>query len=236
MVTFTPAAPFPASVRVRPQVNTNQVLDLAGNGSNFFQSSFVTAAVVDSTPPEVVTVTPADGATEIGPNAKVVLTFTQSLNASTINSNNFTLFANGNRLSTSVSRSADNRTVTLSATLPAASVVQVVVTDGVEDLSGNRLVDFQSEFTTVAGFDTGRPSVVTQRPGNGATGVPLDTSVVLYTNESLDEATIPMSTSIIVSPLNHQVAWARVPLGPSSMNMISLRLLSPVAVAPVGPA
>jgi len=44
--------------------------------------------------------------------------------------------------------SSDNRMVTLGLNLPAASTVEVVVTHGVTDLSGNALVDFASQFTT----------------------------------------------------------------------------------------
>src|SRR3989442_10618132 len=46
---------------------------------------------------------------------------------------------------------------------------------GVQDLSGNALAEFQSQFTTAAAFDTSHAAVVGQRPGNGATGVPLNT-------------------------------------------------------------
>ncbi len=190
-VTFTPAAPFPGGARVRPTVLFGQVLDAAGNGSNSFGSSFTTAAVADTTAPEVLLVTPSDGATDVGPNASVVITFSEPLDAATVSTQTFDLLANGNRLSASVSRSSDNRTVTLSTVLPPAAVVTVAVTDDVRDLSGNRLADFQSRFSTAASFDAGRPSVVGQRPGNGGLGVDPATSVVLYVNERLDASSIP---------------------------------------------
>ena len=133
LVTFTPAAPLPANTRIFVQVFS--VADLVGNNSNFFFSTFDTGAMADVTAPQVLMVTPMDGATDIGPNAVVVLTFSESLNPSTINNNNFGLFAGGNRLSVSINRSADNRTVTLSTTLPFASVFSVVVTADVLDLS-----------------------------------------------------------------------------------------------------
>ena len=195
VVTFIPTTPLPPAIRVRVRVNSGQVRDLAGNTSGFFFSHFGTAgAGVDTTPPTVVMVTPTDGATQIAPEqTAVVLTFSASLNAGTITSSTFALFADGNLLNTWRTRSADNRTVTItgrSDRVPAASVITVVVTSGVEDLSGNALANFSSQFTT-ASVDTTEPQVVTQRPGNGATGVALGTSVVLYVNEPLDVATIP---------------------------------------------
>jgi hypothetical protein len=192
MVTFTPLNPYPGNVRVRGTVNFSGVRDLAGNGTNSFQSSFVTAAVTDVTAPAVLMVTPSDGATGVGPAALVVLTFSESLNANTVNNDSFALFANGQELGIGVSRSADNRTVTLNPfTLPANADVTVVATSDVTDLSGNPLAVFRSHFFTAPSFDAGRPSVVTQRPGNGASGVRRDISVVLFTNEALDAATVP---------------------------------------------
>ncbi len=197
VVTFTPQTPLPTGRRINVRVNsgsTTAVRDFAGNLSNFFSSFFDTgSAGADVTPPQVLLVSPVDAADEVGRSGRAVLTFSESLNAATVSGNNFALFANGQRLSTSVGRSSDNRTVTLtpSSTLPASSVVTVVATDGVQDLSGNRLVDFASTFTTVGGTDSSRPSVVNQRPGNGASGVPLDRAVVVYVNEDLDLATVP---------------------------------------------
>ena len=190
-VTFTPLAAYPGGVRVRPTVNFGAVLDLAGNGSNFSQTSFTTAVVADVTPPTIELVTPSPGSTDVGPNAQVVLTFSEPLDPSTVNAQTLDLLANGGRLSAGIFRSADNRTVVLSTTLPAASTVTVVATEGIRDLSGNRLADFASQFSTALSFDAGRPSVVSQRPGNGATGVSLDSSVVLYVNEPLSPATVP---------------------------------------------
>ncbi len=199
MVTFTSTAPFPPGERVRVQVNPSsavrRIQDLAGNISGFSSSTFtIAAAAADTTPPTIIMVTPTDGATEIAPSqTAVVLTFSESLNAATITSTTFALFADGNLLSTRRTRSADNQTVTLTGLfdlVPAASVITVVVTSGVEDLSGNALADFSSQFTT-ASVDITEPQVVTQRPGNGATGVALGSSVVLYVNELLDVSTIP---------------------------------------------
>ncbi|MCP4046711.1 MAG: hypothetical protein GY732_12080, partial [Gammaproteobacteria bacterium] len=92
LVTFTPTSQFPASVRVVVTVNS-QVKDFVGNGSNSFSSFFNTSSTIDTTPPGVVMVTPVDGAVDIALNTKVVLTFSESLNTSTISGNNFKLFA-----------------------------------------------------------------------------------------------------------------------------------------------
>src|SRR5947209_8783283 len=191
VVTFTPNQPLPGNTPVTVRVNTNAVTDVAGNGANFFQGGFTTAATVDTTGPAVVAVTPQDGATGIGLNSSVVLSFSEPLNNSTVNSGTFELLANGVQLQPGVSISSDNLSVVRSGiTLPANSVVTVVATRDVTDLAGNHLVDFRSTFTTGGPFDTGHPSVVSQRPGSGSTGVGLNSSIVLYVNEPMNAGTL----------------------------------------------
>ncbi len=192
ILTFTPITPFPGNATIAVAVNYHAVLDLSGNQSPYFGSTFTTAASTDATPPSVVLVTPQNGATGIGWNAPVALTFSKSLNPSTINTNNFALIANGSKLSISISHSADNRVVTLTApggALPSATIVTIIATSAVKDLSGNSLTDFTSQFTTTA-FDTAHPVVISQRPGYGATGVPLNSSVVLYLSEPMNASTV----------------------------------------------
>jgi hypothetical protein len=185
-VTIRPLA-LPGDTQIYLQVSG--VVDLAGHANNYFFASFRTAAVPDTTPPAVINVTPGNGATAVGPNATPVLTFSESLNPGTVNNNTFALFANGSRFGYVASMSADNRSVTLSGgTLPPSSVVTVIVTSGVRDLSGNALSDFTSIFTTTQAVDSGRPSVVGQRPGNGASGVAATVPLVLFLSERLDPA------------------------------------------------
>ncbi len=195
VVTFTPLAPMPSHTQIFVAAFSGGVKDLAGNSpTSNFSSSFTTATATNTTPPTVTMVTPANGAAGIGLNAKVVLTFSESLNAGTINANNLGLLANGVKISSSPSSSSDNRVVTLTPNgglLPASSTVTVVATGGVLDLYGNPLAYFTSQFTSAAAFDATHPSVTSQRPGNSATGVPLSTTVVLYLNEAMNASTIP---------------------------------------------
>src|SRR5262249_55810065 len=143
-------------------VSVNGVTDLAGNTNNSFSRTFTTGAGTDTTAPQIISVVPNDGLVDVAPGTPIVITFSESLDASTVNSNTFALFVNGDIVRPSISRSDDNRTIVLSAGLPASSVVSVIVTNDVRDLSGNALADFVSAFTTSQGVDGNRPSVVTQ--------------------------------------------------------------------------
>src|SRR5258708_33591560 len=96
-------------------VVVNGVLDLSGNGNNFFESTFTTAAGTDTTAPTVVMVTPANGATGIGLNAAVVLTLSKSLNRHTINGNTVGLLVKGSKLRIGIQVSADDLVETVDA-------------------------------------------------------------------------------------------------------------------------
>lgn len=187
IATFTPAAAFPANATIH--VLASGVTDLAGNPNADQSRSFATLAEGgDTTPPEVVAVTPVDGAMEVtNRNPAITLTFSEPLDADTINDWNFVLYADGQLIHPSVFRSGDNRNVTLKAWLPTSSIVSVVVTGEVTDLSGNHLTDHISVFATAA--EGGRPSVVAQRPGIGASLVPTDARIVLYTDRPMDPHT-----------------------------------------------
>ncbi len=191
ILTFAPLSPLPASTTIAVHVNGSSVLDLSGNQGFSFSSSFTTGTGTDATAPTVVAVAPTNGSTDVGLSAQVVLTFSKSLNASTINTNNFAVLVNGQRSSVGISTSADNRAVTLNEYgLPASSAVTVVATSAVTDLWGNSLVDFESQFTTAPPINTTQPAVFSQRPGNGAQGAPLTTSVVLYLSEAMNAASV----------------------------------------------
>lgn len=189
IVTFTPVSPFPANTTVF--VSANGLMDFAGNSNSGFSSSFTTGGGADTTPPTVLSVAPANGASNVGLNSTVALTFSKSLLNGSVNGNTVGLFVGGSNLINGPNAiSADNRTVTLRAgTLPSGSVVTVVVTSGVQDLSGNHLADFSSQFTT-APVDTTNPSVVSQRPGIGAFGVPLNTNIALFLSEPMNLSTL----------------------------------------------
>jgi large repetitive protein len=193
VLTFTPLSPRPANATIAVQVTSNGVLDLSGNGSNSYSATFSTATGSDTTSPAVVTVTPADASSGISLNTPIILTLSESLNPSTINANNIGILVNGSAPSNTpgISTSADNRVVTLNPYgLPALSTVTVLATSEVTDLYGNPIPAFESQFTTGLAPSATAPAVIGQRPGNGATGVPLNDTVVLYLSQPMNQSSV----------------------------------------------
>ncbi|WP_377894946.1 Ig-like domain-containing protein [Alteromonas sp. R78001] len=189
VVVFTPTNPLPGATRVTTYLN--DIEDQAGNDSSYRTYYFNTAATLDGVSPVVTSVVPADGAMDVGPNNDVVLTFSESLNSADINSYNFVVYNQGSLIRPTVYHSRDGRTVTLRSTWPSNAVLTVVVTGNVRDLSGNYLTDYASVFTTaVVDTDRSRPSVSRVYPSSGATNVPVDSSITLYTNEVMNESSL----------------------------------------------
>ena len=172
VATFTPAGMYPANSVINVYT-TNRVQDFAGITDIVgIATTFTVAGTVDTIHPTVTSVTPTNGSTGIGRNTPVVLTFSESVDPTTINGNTVQLFVGDVAASFNPVLSANNRTVTLASTLPVNSTITVVATPFIKDLSGNTLTPFQSAFTTSTDFSTTAPGVVTQRPGSGATDVP----------------------------------------------------------------
>ncbi len=190
VITFTPSAAFPGATQLHVYSNYDgQIADLAGNVLQSTSAVYTTAAASDTTPPAVVMVSPFDGATGIGPQAIVTLTFSEPLLPSTITSDTLSLFAGNSELSTSVTRSADNQTIYLTANLPSETLITVVATGDVADLAGNTLTDFVSTFTTGSTFETSRPQILVQRPTGP--GIPADADITLFASKPLDPTTVP---------------------------------------------
>ena len=145
---------------------TTLLKDLAGNAlAGNHAISFTTAAgapPADTTPPTIVSKTPDSGATGVELSATVVIVFSESIQAGSVTTTNFTLTRVD--ISESVPRTvtlgADLKTVTITPSSSLVTSKQYSVTvkggaTGVQDLAGN---DFAADstwtFTTRAGTET----------------------------------------------------------------------------------
>jgi Domain of unknown function (DUF4082)/Bacterial Ig-like domain len=112
----------------------------------------------DTTPPTVVAMTPAQGATGIGTATPVVVTFNEPLDPATVNTSTFELREGANLVPSSVTYDAPTRTATLTPTdaLAYGTTYTAWVRGGgadprVKDFAGNALAaDRTTSFTTVA--------------------------------------------------------------------------------------
>jgi phi13 family phage major tail protein len=118
-------------------------------GANWFAA---VEGAADTTPPTVLSSTPADAATGVSVSANIVITFSEAIQASTVTPANFILMtADGAPVAGTLSLNADHTVVTFdpAANLAAATQYIFVVTTNVKDLAGNALASpYVINFTT----------------------------------------------------------------------------------------
>lgn len=195
-LTFTPTTNFASQHQICTwDYNGANLYDLAGNTFNSVGLCFTTTTAADLTAPTVVSVTPPDSSTGIGPTNPVLVTFSKPINPGTIG-NNVAMYVGSSLYTSSYSLSGDSTTIYFnSGSLPYGTTYSVVVSPNVTDLAGNHLAgEFRSSFTTAPQPVVSRPSVNLMRPGNGATGVPTTASVTFFTNAPMNIATITADT------------------------------------------
>ncbi len=108
---------------------------------------------VDTTPPTVTAVSPADDATDVGIATLVEVTFSEPMNAATVNGIAVTLESGAGAVTGTVSYDAPMMKATFdpAADLAYDTLYTVTVTTAAADLAGNPLAaEFTSSFTTAA--------------------------------------------------------------------------------------
>ncbi len=187
-----------------------QIKDLAGNTLLSPQTvEFSTAVAVDTTAPSVVSVTPADEATDASPYTSVVITFSEPLDPDTVSTGTidlgyYTGFFTWNNVPGTVQLSEDGYSAFFIQTNPPLGTNRVHYltvtggTDGVKDLAGNALAaDFNANFRT--GSDTTDPYAAGVAPSDGETSVPVNSNIIITFSEPVDADTVTGS-NLYLSP------------------------------------
>ena len=160
--------------------------------------SFTTGgSAADVTPPTVLSVVPANNATLIALNSKATVTFSEAMNASTINATNFTLKQGATAITGTVAYSGTTATFTPAVNLAANTVYTGTITTDAKDVAGNALAsNYVWSFTTGAGVvtDVTPPTVLSVIPANNATSVATSIHPSATFSEAMNSATINTTT------------------------------------------
>ncbi len=142
----------------------------------------------------VTSTAPANTATAVGTNTKVVAVFNRSMKSDTITTSSFTLQGAGeSQVVGAVAYNADTQTATLTPNgdLTASTVYTATVTTAVEDDTNTALLtNFVWSFTTGASVDNQVPTVTSNSPADNATDVLRNTKVSVVFSEAIDPATL----------------------------------------------
>lgn len=208
VVTFTPALPFEPGHQFCAYVSNNPaLLDAAGGTFATAENCFTIAAGTDSVPPQVVSITPQDGATGIGPNNPVTVLFSKPMSPYSFGGNNIAIYQGTNLVTgSSGSLSRDLTSYTFNPGLQYGTTYTAVVSPGVTDLAGNPLpAQVTASFTTMARPPTTGPTeqvnigcnlcVTGFRPGSGATNVAAVNPLTFFISAPLNPSTVVVGTA-----------------------------------------
>lgn len=147
--TFTPTVNFDPNAIYTVTLTTG-AKDLAGNAiASNLVSSFTTGAAADVMLPMVNATDPLNNATDIARNKIVALTFSEAMDATTINGETFNLKQGSSSVEGTVSYAGMSANFSPSHVLAASTTYTATITKGAKDLAGNALAaDVVWEFTT----------------------------------------------------------------------------------------
>ncbi len=168
-------------------------------------------AVIDTTPPTVVSTIPQSGQTNVNPHKSIYATFSENLDPATVNASTFLVTQAGNPVAGTVTYNAATRQAifTPSTYLSPYKGHTAQLTTGITDLAGNALAaDYVWSFTTGA-RDTTAPSITGRYPGVDATDVSLSTDIVVTFSEEMNPATVVAANFTLTGPYG-PVAWGAV--------------------------
>ena len=156
---------------------------------------FTTGTATDSTAPTVVSVGPPTGATDVGVNALVVVTFNKAVNPISVTGATIQISGGGQtEIPSSISFDPTNTTVTITPQMPlAANTLTTITINGVTDAQGNAVTPKTSTFTTGPGPDTLAP-VISQSNVPNQTIIPTNFALNVQFSEPMDPGSINSNT------------------------------------------
>ncbi|MDO1446700.1 Ig-like domain-containing protein, partial [Rhodocytophaga aerolata] len=196
VVTIDPLQDLPEGVTLYVQITPGIVTDLAGNSfagiTNTTTWTFTTKAPADQTAPLVLTLSPANNATNVAVDANLVLTFDEVVLP--VENKTIAIYQNNSLLenvSTNQVTIVDNQvTINPSADfLPGAAVYVLIEQGAFRDASNNAyagiLTNNTWNFTTTPPVDNIAPTIAVLSPADEATGVAIDATLVINFDEAV---------------------------------------------------
>lgn len=168
-------------------------------------NAFLGKITLSPAPGEVLSVVPNDGAVDVPVASDLVITFSATMNAESIQEN---LSVVPSLANVEYSWDEDSLTLTVSADdLLESTTYTVTIGEFGEDFYGNQLeTDYDFSFTTGV-KDVVAPSVSNVSPSNGAEAVELESDVVIEFSEAMDKASVESSITISPSVSNVSYEW-----------------------------
>jgi hypothetical protein len=138
-------------------------------------------------------------------NQKITVTFSEAMDSSTLTTSTFVVQQGMAAVAGSVTSAGTTATFTPSSPLAATTDYDVSVTNGAEDLAGNKLTSGglasnSWTFRTSSSADNSPTTVSSTSPPDGASVVPSDATVNAVFSQGLDPATVTSGTFTVSGP------------------------------------
>jgi Ice-binding-like/Bacterial Ig-like domain len=202
--TFAPSAPLPAGTTYTGTITTGAASATGVALVSDFVWTFVSGAGLDTTTPTVISTNPANLAPDAPTNQKIVATFSEAMDSTTITGMTFALTGpllapvTGTVAYSAVGASA---TFTPAAALTAGVLYTATITTGASDLAGNSLASaYTWTFTAGTGPDTVAPDVTLTTPGNGDIGVAPNAGINATFSKRMNPSTLNSGTFTLIGP------------------------------------
>ncbi|RKO67780.1 Ig-like domain-containing protein [Desulfofundulus salinus] len=189
VLTIKPDANLAYSTKYTVIIPAGAVADLAGNAlAQDYAFSFTTEAEPDTIAPTVEAAEPVDGATNVPVVVTITVTFSEDVQEGDSFGQIALKDAEGNPVDCNVTLNGNVLTIDPNANLAYSTAYTVTIPAGaVQDAAGNELADgYAFGFTTEAEPDNIAPAVEATEPADGATDVPVSTSVTVTFSEDVN--------------------------------------------------
>jgi methionine-rich copper-binding protein CopC len=167
--------------------------------------------------PTVISTSPVDAATGVAINQRIAATFSEGMNASTLDAA-FTVTGPGaSPVAGTIAYDAPSNiaTFTPAPILLINTAYTATITTAAQNMTGVALAGtFTWSFTTGVTSDTTAPTIVSTNPNNAATDVPINKKITATFSEAMDPLTISTANYAVTgpgaSPVSGTVTFAAV--------------------------
>ena len=195
---FRPTSALDPGKRYTATIITG-IKDLGNNPlTTDFAWCFTTGGVTDTTAPTVSSRVPGNAATGVPTNHKVIATFSEEMNSSTLTPANFTLTGTGASAISGTVTYLDRMAIFMpSNNLAASTPYTVSFATGITDVVGNAVPANTWSFTTGASPDVTAPVASSTAPVNNELNVATGRTINVSFNEPMDPATITTANFLV---------------------------------------
>ena len=200
VATFDPEFNLDFNTLYKATIKTN-AQDEAGNYLSIQRSwSFTTGDFPVILGPSVVSMVPMDKSNSVAPNATIGVTFKETMDPSTINSDNFTLSNGTSLIPGTVTYQGYTAKFVPALPLEYNTLYTVTVKSQVNDSTGSFLANnIVWSFSTGSTPDTTAPTVVSTFPMNNAVNVPVNDPLKVSFSEAMNPATLVAANITLVT-------------------------------------